>query len=111
MTTTLEAGFLAALYANPADKATRLIYADWLEEQGRDQDAFDQRRRLQLMDPLRYEPTVAGKAFDVVGPVHDYGCISGPKEVIERILAAEADRENAWKNRRLNEPTEELCSI
>jgi uncharacterized protein (TIGR02996 family) len=29
-----EAGFLADIRANPDDDAPRLIYADWLEEQG-----------------------------------------------------------------------------
>ncbi len=30
-----EAGFLAAIRAVPDDDATRLVYADWLDEQGR----------------------------------------------------------------------------
>lgn len=29
-----EAGFLDAIQANPDDDATRLVYADWLEERG-----------------------------------------------------------------------------
>ena len=29
-----EADFLAKLQAEPADDATRLVYADWLEERG-----------------------------------------------------------------------------
>jgi len=29
-----EAGFLAAIRANPEDDAPRLVYADWLDEQG-----------------------------------------------------------------------------
>lgn len=29
-----EAGFIAALDANPEDWVTRLVYADWLEERG-----------------------------------------------------------------------------
>jgi len=34
-----EAAFLAALRANPADDTTRLVYADWLEEQGEPEQA------------------------------------------------------------------------
>ena len=38
MTTTDRQAFLAAIAANPNDLAPRLIYADWLEEQGNDRD-------------------------------------------------------------------------
>lgn len=39
-----EKAFLAALEANEDDEATRLIYADWLEEQGRYEDAERHRK-------------------------------------------------------------------
>jgi uncharacterized protein (TIGR02996 family) len=38
-----ERGFLKAIKENPADVASRLAYADWLEEQGRAHDALKQR--------------------------------------------------------------------
>ena len=34
MTISEEAGFLAALLADPFDEVTRSIYADWLDERG-----------------------------------------------------------------------------
>jgi uncharacterized protein (TIGR02996 family) len=35
-----EAGFLAAIQAAPGDDTTRLVYADWLDEQGRPGSEF-----------------------------------------------------------------------
>ena len=43
-----RAGFVAALRANPDDEATRLIFADWLEEHG--DAALAAFVRLQLAD-------------------------------------------------------------
>jgi uncharacterized protein (TIGR02996 family) len=43
MPTTEERGFLKAIKENPRDVATRLAYADWLEEQNRPYDALQQR--------------------------------------------------------------------
>jgi uncharacterized protein (TIGR02996 family) len=40
-----ERGFLAALKQNARDAATRLAYADWLEDQGRPLDALQQRAK------------------------------------------------------------------
>lgn len=39
-----DGAFLAALDANEDDEATRLIYADWLEEQGEYEEAERQRK-------------------------------------------------------------------
>ena len=38
-----EKGFLKAIKENPGDVASRLAYADWLEEHGRRHDAIHQR--------------------------------------------------------------------
>ncbi len=38
-------GFEASLEKDPYDSVTRLIFADWLEEQGKDDEANEQRRR------------------------------------------------------------------
>lgn len=38
-----ERGFLKAIRENPKDAATRLAYADWLEEHARPYDALQQR--------------------------------------------------------------------
>jgi uncharacterized protein (TIGR02996 family) len=35
-----EATFLAAIRATPMDDTLRLVYADWLDEQGRPEGAF-----------------------------------------------------------------------
>lgn len=43
MKTNEERGFESAIRENPKDVATRLAYADWLEEQGRPYDALLQR--------------------------------------------------------------------
>lgn len=40
-----KAGFEAALKENPYDCDTRLIFADWLEENGFDDEAVEQRRK------------------------------------------------------------------
>jgi uncharacterized protein (TIGR02996 family) len=49
--TALETQFLDDLKANPHDPVTRLVYADWLEEQGREAEAacerFIARHRIQ----------------------------------------------------------------
>jgi uncharacterized protein (TIGR02996 family) len=48
-----RAGFLAALRAAPDDEALRLIFADWLDEQGDPLGAFI---RLQIeLEPLRHD--------------------------------------------------------
>jgi uncharacterized protein (TIGR02996 family) len=38
-----EQAFRAALDATPEDETARLVFADWLQEQGRDEDAASQR--------------------------------------------------------------------
>jgi uncharacterized protein (TIGR02996 family) len=35
-----EAGFIDAILANPSEDATRLVYADWLEERGDPRAAY-----------------------------------------------------------------------
>jgi uncharacterized protein (TIGR02996 family) len=40
-----EKAFLAAIAAAPGDDAPRLVFADWLDERGRDSEAAEQRRR------------------------------------------------------------------
>lgn len=41
----MREAFEKALGADPYDTVTRSVYADWLEEQGRDDEAAEQRRR------------------------------------------------------------------
>jgi uncharacterized protein (TIGR02996 family) len=43
MANTEESGFISAIKENPGDMASRLAYADWLEDQGRSHDALQQR--------------------------------------------------------------------
>ena len=38
-------GFIQALDTNRYDQTTRLVFADWLEEMGHDDEALEQRRR------------------------------------------------------------------
>jgi uncharacterized protein (TIGR02996 family) len=52
-----QEAFLAAIDSVPSDPTTRLVYADWLEEQGLDQEAALQRWEARLAtDP--YNPTL-----------------------------------------------------
>jgi uncharacterized protein (TIGR02996 family) len=51
---TAEQGFLKALKENPEDTTTRLVYADWLEEQGRTHEALQQRVKAGVSE-IRYK--------------------------------------------------------
>jgi uncharacterized protein (TIGR02996 family) len=51
LTPAVEATLSAAVVKNPTDKATRLVYADYLEEQGRDDEALRQREVCFLGQP------------------------------------------------------------
>jgi uncharacterized protein (TIGR02996 family) len=53
-----EAGFLAAIRANPRDDSLRLVYADWLDERGRPESAY-----------LRLECELAARASTPSDPV------------------------------------------
>ena len=44
-----EPAFLDAIRANPQDEALRLIYADWLEEQGKSEQSCYLRLHNQLL--------------------------------------------------------------
>ena len=46
-----EAGFLAAIAAAPADDVLRLVYADWLDEQG-DDESTRKAKFLRLQDAI-----------------------------------------------------------
>ena len=48
-----EIAFLHALLSNPDDDATRLVYADWLEDQDESERAEFIRLRFALQDPAR----------------------------------------------------------
>ena len=43
-----ETGFLAAIRDSPDDDTARLVYADWLDERGRDEESTDQREVVAL---------------------------------------------------------------
>lgn len=59
-----DAGFLDALMADPGDATTRLVYSDWLEENGDDRRAGF----LRLQKPI--EPGVLAEAMEgVLGPL------------------------------------------
>jgi uncharacterized protein (TIGR02996 family) len=44
--------FLTALRANPADETTRLVFADWVQEQGDEDGAKAIRERRSVVDML-----------------------------------------------------------
>jgi uncharacterized protein (TIGR02996 family) len=48
-----EIGFLRAIWDQPADNAPRLVYADWLQEHGRDWEADAVRYFCSLKEPER----------------------------------------------------------
>jgi uncharacterized protein (TIGR02996 family) len=54
MASTQELGFLKTIKENPEDKTTRLVYADWLEEQGRPHEALQQRVKAGVSE-MRYK--------------------------------------------------------
>src|SRR3954469_20824625 len=45
-----EAGFLKAIVDQPAERSTRLVYADWLDEHDRPREAEFLRLQLQAAD-------------------------------------------------------------
>src|SRR5262249_56769903 len=63
MPITREAALKEACRENPLDAVPRLVYADWLEEQGCNEEAEDQRERAarcQAFDPdFNYESVLA----------------------------------------------------
>jgi uncharacterized protein (TIGR02996 family) len=60
----IEAGFLDDIIAHPDDDAPRLIYADWLEDQGRD----DQARFIRTQIELATSPYHQGR----LGRLHEW---------------------------------------
>ncbi|MBO0699698.1 MAG: ribosomal protein L7/L12 [Zavarzinella sp.] len=72
-----EEAFLAAIRANPADDAPRLVYADWLREQGRHEQAEAIRAEYQFREAkalweqlqMTLDPDWAGLVFPVNGLV------------------------------------------
>jgi uncharacterized protein (TIGR02996 family) len=59
-----EAAFLAALKANPADDTTRLVYADWLDENGEPEKAAYLRT---IVDSARTDPRAIERAVSLGG--------------------------------------------
>jgi uncharacterized protein (TIGR02996 family) len=45
-----EAGFLASLAEQPAERSTRLVYADWLDEHGRHDEAAFLRLQIEIAE-------------------------------------------------------------
>ncbi len=78
MTNAMAAAFLADIIANPADDALRLIYADWLEEQGEGARAEFVRVQIELEATPFYdrEPChICGHEPDDAGWInHSRGC-------------------------------------
>ena len=72
-----EAAFLAAIRTNPADDAPRLVYADWLQEQGRHEQAEAIRAEHQFRQAKAHwdglqpklDPDWAGRVFAANGLV------------------------------------------
>jgi uncharacterized protein (TIGR02996 family) len=54
MANTEECGLLKAIQENPDDTTSRLVYADWLEEQGRAHEALQQRVKAGVSE-VRYQ--------------------------------------------------------
>lgn len=48
-----QRAFLQAIQENPRDQTTRLVYADWLEENGLDDTAHEQRRWCSALEDAR----------------------------------------------------------
>jgi uncharacterized protein (TIGR02996 family) len=75
-----EAAFLAAIRAAPADDAARMVYADWLQEQGEDARAELIRVQIELSHGLPPQP--ATLTYD----------LTSSAEHIERVLAFKASQ-------------------
>lgn len=61
MTTAEEAALLAAVAAEPGDETARLVYADWLEEHERPEEAAQQRKMApghRALAARRFRPTI-----------------------------------------------------
>jgi uncharacterized protein (TIGR02996 family) len=72
-------GFLTTIQANPRDRATRLIFADWLDEHDQPAEAADQRRKAAQC--LRFDPDFNYReALEAIGinppSTSTYGMIS-----------------------------------
>lgn len=52
--------FEMLLRMDPTNKSLRLAYAEWLEEQGRDDEATEQRRRAHSAEDENYDPDGIG---------------------------------------------------
>lgn len=61
MVATDEIAFLAAICADPGDDTARLVYADWLQENGRDQRAEFIRVQVELARPFSAPCRACGK--------------------------------------------------
>ncbi len=62
-----ERGFLAAILADPADDTARLVYADWLQEQGgRPERAEFIRLQIEIATAVNVPPGAAAKASDML---------------------------------------------
>jgi uncharacterized protein (TIGR02996 family) len=64
-----EQAFLAAIAAAPGDQAPRLVFADWLLEQGRQADADRVRRGVGILKTLAAMKPVAAALTKAWGPV------------------------------------------
>lgn len=59
-----EVAFLAAIHASPEDLAPRLVFADWLDEQGRHEDADYHRKWSPHVAKLEAQLEAARRKID-----------------------------------------------
>lgn len=85
---TEEAALLAAVATSPGDETARLVYADWLQEQGRDADAARQR----LMAPGYRALAALGVTAHCAGPTGDE-----PRVWVLGSLDNPGARNGAWR--------------
>src|SRR5581483_6244046 len=78
----LEEAFIAAIAANPEDEVSRLVFADWLDDQGQPNRAEFIRLSCQL-DPHRER--------------FDDEAINSLRERVEGLRCADADAEREWR--------------
>ena len=96
---TPETGFLEAIQQDPCDPTPRLIYADWLEEQGRDEEA----------EWLRLDAKVDQSAFVDPRDLHRLMRMPKPKGVYPLYIEKPSMRRRA-ENKRFWTSLEEIMS-
>lgn len=93
-----EAGFLKRLAAEPWDETCRVIYADWLDEQGRPEEAEKQRKSApgyRALHVQKITPVLGGRHFGDPGfcsaraaEFHRSGLTSSERATYEEARAA-----------------------